>query len=85
MQVNSDIIISDTSCLIILTKIDELELLRKAGEKVHVTLIIHKEFGKPLPDWIVISLPNKTHYQHILEMDLDQRRSKCDCFIVGYG
>ncbi len=46
MQDNSDIIISDTSCLIILDKIDELELLRKVERKIYVTPIISKEFGK---------------------------------------
>ncbi|HYG37132.1 MAG TPA: DUF3368 domain-containing protein [Cytophagales bacterium] len=72
MQPSSDIIISDTSCLIILSKIDELELLKRVGKKVYVTPIIQKEFGKSLPDWIVISLPNNTLYQQILEMDLDK-------------
>lgn len=72
MQPNSDIIISDTSCLIILNKIGELELLKKVGKKVYVTPIIHREFGESLPDWIFISSPNNTHYQQILEMDLDK-------------
>ncbi len=72
MQHNSDIIISDTSCLIILDKIDELELLMKMGRKVFVTPIILKEFGKSLPDWISVLSPENFHYQQILEMDLDE-------------
>lgn len=72
MLPNSDIIISDTSCLIILSKIDELGLLKKLGKRIYVTPIIHKEFGKSLPDWVEISLPNNTHYQQILEMELDK-------------
>jgi len=48
MPHNSDIIISDTSCLIILDKIDELELLKKMEREVYVTPIILKEFGKGL-------------------------------------
>lgn len=72
MQSNSDIIVSDTSCLVILSKIDELELLKKVSKKVYVTPIIHEEFGKSLPDWILISLPDNMHYQQILEMDLDK-------------
>src|SRR5690554_4511394 len=75
MQHNSDIIISDTSCLIILDKIDELELLMKMGRKVFVTPIILKEFGKSLPDWVSISSPENSHYQQILEMDLDEGES----------
>jgi predicted nucleic acid-binding protein len=72
MQRNSDIIISDTSCLIILNKIDELKLLKVLGHKVYVTPIIQKEFGENLPDWILISSPNNTHYQKILQMELDK-------------
>lgn len=72
MLPNSSIIISDTSCLIILNKVGELELLKKIGGKVYVTPIIQKEFGHILPEWILISNPSNTHYQQILEMDLDK-------------
>lgn len=72
MQQNSNIIISDTSCLIILDKIDELELLLKLGKNVFVTPIILKEFGKTLPDWILVASPENFQYQQILEMDLDE-------------
>lgn len=72
MPHNSDIIISATSCLIILDKIDELELLMEMGRKVYVTPIILKEFGKSLPDWISVVSPENSHYQQILEMDLHE-------------
>lgn len=72
MQNNSDIIISDTSCLIILSKISELELLKKVGNEVYITPIILKEFGKSLPGWILISSPDNAHYQQILDMELDK-------------
>jgi predicted nucleic acid-binding protein len=72
MQLNSEIIISDTSCLILLHKIDELELLDKLGRNVYVTQIIKREFGQKLPDWINVKEPSDTHYQKMLEMDLDE-------------
>ena len=72
MQDNSDIIISDTSCLIILDKIDELELLMEVGRKIFVTPIILKEFGKSLPEWISVLSSKNSNYQQILEMDLDE-------------
>jgi len=72
MQPNSKIIISDTSCLIILSKVNELDLLRKVGEKVYITPIIYEEFGKILPDWILVTSPTHIQYQQILEMDLDK-------------
>lgn len=72
MQLNSEIIISDTSCLILLHKIDELELLDKLGKNVFITQIIAREFGQKLPDWIKVKEPSDKHYQKMLEMDLDE-------------
>lgn len=43
-----EIIISDTSCLIILKKINQLEILTKLYSKVWVTPEILKEFGEEL-------------------------------------
>lgn len=71
MPTSSEIIISDTSCLILLSKIEELELLNKLANEVYITPIIKKEFGKELPDWIIVKSPTDNHYQKILEMDLD--------------
>ena len=75
MQLNSEIIISDTSCLILLHKIDELELLDKLGKNVFITQIIKREFGQKLPDWIKVKEPSDKHYQKMLEMDLDEGES----------
>jgi predicted nucleic acid-binding protein len=75
MQPNSEIIISDTSCLILLSKIDELNLLNKLSDKVFITSTIQQEFSKELPSWIKIKEPNDNHYQKILEMDLDKGES----------
>jgi len=72
MPPSSDIIISDTSCLIILSKINELYLLDKLAERIFITPIIQKEFGKKLPAWIIVKEPKNYHYQTILEMDLDK-------------
>ena len=71
MPRSSEIIISDTSCLIILSKIDELDLLNSIGDNVYVTPTIKEEYGKRLPEWISVKPPSDKHYQEILEMDLD--------------
>jgi predicted nucleic acid-binding protein len=47
-------IIVDTSCLIILSKIKELPLLKLLYGEVLITDIIAKEFDGPLPDWIIV-------------------------------
>jgi len=72
MQPNSNIIISDTSCLILLSKIGEIDLLNKLGDKVYITSIIKEEFGKELPDWMTTKNPSDRHYQRIIEMELDR-------------
>ena len=48
------IIISDTSSLIALTNIGELELLEKVYEEVVITPEIAEEYGLETPDWIKI-------------------------------
>jgi predicted nucleic acid-binding protein len=72
MQPSSEIVISDTSCLILLSKIEELDLLNKLSNKVYITSVILQEFGKDLPSWIMVKEPSDNHYQKILEMDLDR-------------
>ena len=47
-------IIADTSCLIILSKIKELHLLKLLYGEILITDTIAKEFDEPLPDWIII-------------------------------
>ncbi|PSR55868.1 DUF3368 domain-containing protein [Adhaeribacter arboris] len=47
-----ELIICDTSCLILFDKIGKLELLRQCYDTIYVTPIIAAEFGDALPDWI---------------------------------
>lgn len=44
------VIISDTSCLIILSKIGELELLKKIYGSIVTTEDIATEFGEDIPE-----------------------------------
>jgi len=71
MQHSSDILISDTSCLILLSKIDKVDLLQSVGLRVYITPAIAKEYGKELPSWIKIKEPANIHYCKILEIDVD--------------
>jgi len=75
MRIDSEIIISDTSCLILLSKIGSLELLNQISSKVYITPEIKTEFGKDLPAWILIKKAQNKKYQEILEMDLDAGES----------
>lgn len=66
------IIISDTSCLIALTKIDKLDLLRDLYQEIIITIDVYKEFGGLLPDWILISEVKNKQKQQELEDGLDK-------------
>lgn len=48
------IVITDTSCFIILDKIAALHLLPVLFSQVITTPEIAKEYGKKLPDWIIV-------------------------------
>ena len=65
-------IISDTSCLILLTKIGELELLQKLYGKIITTHEVALEYGEKLPAWIELKDPQNKNYQVILETQLDK-------------
>ncbi len=48
------IVITDTSCFILLEKIGALHILHELFENVLTTPEIAKEYGNPLPEWVVI-------------------------------
>lgn len=85
-----EIIVSDTSCLILLDKIGRLNLLKSLFGKITITDIIAKEFGQLLPNFIEIENPKNKNYQKILESFLDQGEAsaialaleKNDCLLI---
>jgi len=51
----ADLVIADTSCLIVLANIGRLELLKSLYTSITITPEIRDEFGQPLPGWIQVS------------------------------
>lgn len=84
------IIVSDTSCLILLKKINRLDLLHKLFGQITITKIIADEFGNDLPKYIRIENPENTIYQKILESFVDPGEAsalalaleKKDCLLI---
>jgi predicted nucleic acid-binding protein len=65
------LVIADSSCLILLAKIQELEILRSVYKRIFITREIAGEFGNDLPDWIEVrEVENKT-LQSLFEDTLD--------------
>jgi predicted nucleic acid-binding protein len=57
-----NVIVSDTSCLILFYKIGELDLLKKLYGKLHITDTVLKEFNQPVPNWIeIVQLKTDVH------------------------
>lgn len=68
----SILIISDTSCLIALDRIGQLELLQKLFQQIVTTEEVKEEFGKELPEWVrIVKVQNKSKIEE-LEAVLDQ-------------
>ncbi len=65
------IIISDTSVLILLNKIGEIDLLNKVYETILTTPEVVEEFGESLPSWIKIRKVSNKKYQRLLETQVD--------------
>ena len=79
------IIISDTSCLIILNKIGELDLLQKVYGQITTTIEIAAEFGDPLPDWIEVVIVKEKDKQRLLEMQIDKGESSAIALALEYS
>jgi predicted nucleic acid-binding protein len=68
----NDIIISDTSCLILFDKINETILLRELYGTIYITTEIAEEYGKVLPEWINILSIKSKHKKKQLENYVDK-------------
>ncbi len=69
------LIIADTSCFIILSKINELELLYQVYGDILTTVDVANEFGENLPEWIEIIEVKDKMRQQLLEMQIDKGES----------
>ena len=66
------VIIADTSCFIILSNINQLDILRLVYGEITTTNTILHEFGAKLPDWVKVVSPSDIQKQAILELQVDK-------------
>lgn len=84
------IIISDTSCFIILANIGELELLHNLYGQIITTIDIVIEYGETLPKWVEIQSVTDKYRQQLLELQIGKGESSAialaletpDCTII---
>jgi len=65
------IIIADTSCLILLSKLNELHVLRQLYHSVTITSVIANEYSHPLPSWVHIQDAANTSTLSVLQTTVD--------------
>ena len=68
----SKIIISDTSCFIVLSKIGQLEILQQIFNTIVTTPEIADEFGETLPDWVELVAVKDRSKQQLLATQIDK-------------
>ncbi len=66
------IVISDTSCLIILSKINLTEILRLLFGEVWITEQVKNELGEQLPEWIIVKKADAVRTSKIIALNLDE-------------
>lgn len=66
-----NIIITDTSCLITLDKINAFDVLQKSFKNITTTTEIQQEFGSELPAWIEIRSVQDTTLQEVFTETVD--------------
>lgn len=69
------VVIADSSCLIVLKRIDKLILLKQLFDFIYITNEVYSEVGENLPDWIIIKSVSNINLQHALELELDSGES----------
>jgi len=64
-------VIADTSVLIILDKIDRLEILKRIYKEIYTTPEVASEYNKPIPGWIIIESVKDKRYQTFIQTQVD--------------
>ena len=67
-----DIVLADTSCLIVLDKIGELNLLKTFYKEIYICKEVFEEYGNPIPEWIKILERSDGKYFRVLETLIDK-------------
>ena len=84
------IVITDTSCFILLEKINALDILHQLFPTIYTTPEIAKEYGSPLPNWIIIRAANQSLQEEFSQyVDSGEASAialaseiSCDCIIL---
>jgi predicted nucleic acid-binding protein len=84
------LVVSDTSSIILLDKIGEIEILNKCFDKVYTTPVVAREFGILLPVWITVQDTRNKIQQEKLNAIMDAGEASVlalaseigDCYVL---
>jgi predicted nucleic acid-binding protein len=79
------IVIADTSCLIVLDKIDLLHILPAIYKEIYITPEIALEYSRTLPNWIKIQHVLNQKTQKELEVKLDEGEASAIALALELG
>ncbi len=79
-----NVIISDSSCIILLIKIGKLHILQELYGRVLITPEISEEIGEPLPNWIRVERARDLKYQTLIATTLDVGESSAIALASEY-
>ncbi|HMI08132.1 MAG TPA: DUF3368 domain-containing protein [Puia sp.] len=65
------VVIADASCFILRDKIDSLIILQKLFKTITTSVEVAKEFGKPLPEWVVVKEVQDKNFRTALFWEVD--------------
>lgn len=71
MQKEYKAVIADTSCFILLDKIEALFVLQQLFKEIITSLEVTSEFGKELPEWIKIEKVQDQKFMNALLLEVD--------------
>lgn len=79
------IVISDTSCLMVLGKHNAFDLLRQLFSQVLITPNVEQEYGEGLPEWIVIRTPKDSAMVERLRKSVDPGEASAIALAIEIG
>jgi predicted nucleic acid-binding protein len=78
-------VIANASVLIVLDKIEQLNLLKRIYQNIYTTPEIAEEYGNPLLDWIIIESVKDKKYQKVIEMHVDKGEASAIALAIEHG
>lgn len=87
---SDNLVVSDTSSIILLDKIGEIDILRQSFARVYATPVVAREFGILLPDWVTVQDPTDKVRQAKLDAIMDAGEASVlalaaeigDCYVL---